>query len=46
MSLLMTATPLAMGFCGHPYSSAATVISWHVIAMFAPSLIAGSLIKV
>ena len=45
MSLLMTATPLAMGFCGHPYSSAATVISWHVIAMFAPSLIAGSLIK-
>ena len=45
MSLLMTATPLAMGFCGHPYSSAATVISSHVIAMFAPSLIAGSLIK-
>ena len=45
MSLLMTATPLAMGFHGHPYSSAATVISWHVIAMFAPSLIAGSLIK-
>ena len=45
MSLLMTATPLAMGFGGHPYSSAATVISWHVIAMFAPSLITGSLIK-
>lgn len=45
MSLLMTATPLAMGFAGHPYSSAATVISWHVIAMFAPSFITGSLIK-
>ena len=45
MSLLMTATPLAMAFLGHPYSSAATVISWHVIAMFAPSLITGSLIK-
>lgn len=45
MSLLMTATPLAMGFHGHPYSSAATVISWHVIAMFAPSLVTGSLIK-
>ncbi len=45
MSLLMTATPLAMGFRGHPYSSAATVISWHVVAMFAPSLITGSLIK-
>lgn len=45
MSLLMTATPLAMGLRGHPYSSAATVISWHVIAMFAPSLVTGSLIK-
>ena len=44
MNLLMTATPLAMGFCGHPYSAAATVISWHVIAMFAPSFITGSLI--
>ncbi len=45
MSLLMTATPLAMGFCGHPYSSAATVISWHVIAMFAPSFVTGAIIK-
>ena len=45
MSLLMTATPLAMGFCGHPYSAAATVISWHVIAMFAPSFFTGTLIK-
>ena len=34
-----------MGFGGHPYSSAATVISWHVIAMFAPSLFTGSLIE-
>ena len=24
MNLLMTATPLAMGFCGHPYSASAT----------------------
>jgi len=45
MSLIMTATPLAMGFRDHPYSSAATVISWHVVAMFAPSLVTGSLIK-
>ena len=45
MNLLMTATPLAMGFCGHPYAAAATVISSHVIAMFAPSFITGSLIK-
>jgi MFS family permease len=45
MNLLMTATPLAMGVCGHPYSAAATVISWHVIGMFAPSFVTGNLIK-
>ena len=45
MNLLMTATPLAMGFCGHPYNAAASVISAHVVAMFAPSFFTGSLIK-
>jgi MFS family permease len=45
MSLLMTVTPLAMGLCGHPYSSAALVIEWHVIGMFAPSFFTGSLIR-
>jgi MFS family permease len=45
MNLLMTATPLAMGFCGHSYGSAASVISAHVVAMFAPSFFTGSLIK-
>jgi len=45
MNLLMTATPLAMGICGHPYAAAATVISWHVIGMFGPSFFTGSLIK-
>lgn len=44
MNLLMTATPLAMGFCGHPYGAAAGVISAHVIAMFAPSFFTGHLI--
>jgi MFS family permease len=44
MSLLMTATPLAMGFCGHPYGAAAGVISAHVIAMFAPAFFTGALI--
>ena len=45
MNLLMTATPLAMGVCGHPYSAAANVISWHVIGMFAPSFVTGALIS-
>ncbi len=45
MNLLMTATPLAMSACEHPFSDAAFVIQWHVIAMFAPSFFTGSLIK-
>jgi MFS family permease len=45
MSLLMTATPLAMSACEHPFSDAAFVIQWHVIAMFAPSFFTGALIK-
>jgi MFS family permease len=45
MNLLMTATPLAMSLCGHPYSAAASVIGWHVIGMFGPSFFTGSLIK-
>jgi len=45
MNLLMTATPLAMGFCGHPYSASAGVIAAHVVGMFAPSFFTGSLIK-
>lgn len=45
MTLLMTATPLAMGFCGHPYGAAAGVIAAHVVAMFAPSFFTGALIQ-
>jgi len=45
MSLLMTATPLAMNFCGHSYDSTAFIIQWHVIGMFAPSFFTGTLIK-
>lgn len=45
MTLLMTATPLAMGFCGYPYAASAGVITLHVIAMFAPSFFTGSLIQ-
>lgn len=45
MNLLMTATPLAMMACQHPFSAAAFVIQWHAIAMFAPSFFTGALIK-
>jgi predicted MFS family arabinose efflux permease len=44
MNLLMTATPIAMTFCGHPFGAAATVIEWHVVGMFAPGFVTGSLI--
>lgn len=45
MNLLMTATPLAMKACEHPFSETAFVIQWHVVAMFAPSFFTGSLIR-
>jgi len=45
MNLLMTATPLAMFACEHPFSAAAFVIQWHVLGMFAPSFFTGSLIQ-
>ena len=44
MNLLMVATPLAMEVCRHPFSSAALVIEWHVVGMFAPGLFTGALI--
>lgn len=45
MNLVMTATPLAMADCGHPFDSTASVIKWHVFAMFAPSFFTGHVIK-
>lgn len=45
MNLLMTASPLAMMACQHPFSAAALVIQWHVIGMYAPSFFTGALIK-
>lgn len=44
MSLLMTATPLAMVACGFGFGETATVIQWHVLGMFAPSFATGYLI--
>ena len=45
MNLLMTATPIAMQTCKHPFSSAVLVLEWHVIGMFLPSFFTGSLIR-
>jgi len=45
MNLLMAATPIAMQTCGHPFSSAALVLEWHVLGMFVPSFFTGHLIK-
>ena len=45
MSLVMTATPLAMQHNHHAYGDTAFVIQWHVLGMFAPSFFTGHLIK-
>ena len=45
MSLLMTATPLAMQVCNYPFDDVALVLEWHVIGMFAPGFFTGHLIK-
>ncbi|HEX8739420.1 MAG TPA: MFS transporter [Casimicrobiaceae bacterium] len=44
MNLLMTATPIAMDLCGHPFSAAALTIEWHVVGMYAPGFATGMLI--
>nr|CAA6828904.1 MAG: putative membrane protein [uncultured Thiotrichaceae bacterium] len=45
MTLVMTATPLAMQGCGFSTELASDVVRWHVVAMFAPSFFTGDLIK-
>ena len=45
MILMMTATPLAMQFCGHGFGDTAFVIQWHMVGMFAPSFFTGYIIK-
>jgi len=44
MTLVMSATPLAMLACGFEFQDSATVIQGHVIAMFLPSFFTGHLI--
>ena len=45
MSLVMTATPLAMKHSQISFSDTAMVIQWHVLGMFAPSFFTGHLIR-
>jgi MFS family permease len=45
MNLVMTATPLAMTACQHPFDDTAIVIQWHIVGMFAPAFFTGSLIN-
>jgi MFS family permease len=44
MSLVMTATPIAMLGCGFVFTDAAFVIQWHILGMYAPSFFTGHLI--
>ena len=41
MTLLMTATPIAMQQAHHDFDATALVIEWHIFAMFAPGFITG-----
>jgi MFS family permease len=45
MTLVMSATPLAMLACGFKFGDSATVIQVHVLAMFLPSFFTGHLIS-
>jgi MFS family permease len=45
MTLLMTATPIAMVACDLTVEDAAFVVQWHAVAMFAPSFFTGNLIN-
>lgn len=45
MTLTMSATPLAMMACGFGFPDSATVIQFHVVAMFLPSFFTGNLIN-
>nr|WP_298140790.1 MFS transporter [uncultured Pseudomonas sp.] len=44
MIMIMTATPLAMQFCGLSIGDATQVIQWHMLGMFLPAFVAGQLV--
>jgi MFS family permease len=45
MTLLMTATPIAMQHHHHVFDDTALVIEWHIFGMFAPGFFAGALVE-
>jgi MFS family permease len=45
MSLVMTATPLAMHVHAYPFADTSFVIQWHVLGMYVPSFFTGQLIQ-
>jgi MFS family permease len=45
MSMVMTATPIAMLMCGQTVADSTLVIQWHVLGMYLPSFLTGSLIR-
>jgi MFS family permease len=45
MSLVMTATPLAMHHHAYPFADTSFVIQWHVLGMYVPSFFTGQLIQ-
>ena len=45
MNLVMTSAPLAMVMCSHSVTDATLGLQWHVLGMFAPSFLTGSLIN-
>jgi predicted MFS family arabinose efflux permease len=44
MNLVMTSAPLAMVMCNHSVTDATLGLQWHILGMYAPSFITGSLI--
>ncbi|HZE47795.1 MAG TPA: MFS transporter [Xanthobacteraceae bacterium] len=44
MNMMMTSAPLAMVMCNHSVTDATLGIQWHVLGMYAPSFVTGSLI--
>jgi predicted MFS family arabinose efflux permease len=44
MNLVMTSAPLAMVMCNHSITDATLGLQWHVLGMYAPSFVTGTLI--